>query len=450
MTDSTVGARDLCEPARSSPRFCALTLIAIAHCLLLSCNGAGGRTVPEAREIATSDFSNPGAATSAASAGNSESADLTIASAPTRDEAVHSDSSSPATAASESVAAAPSNQTDRSPMNEPDAPVAMSLAPLRPGEPYVIDRLIGQINGRPIFADEFFAPIEDRLIASRKTMNTAEFVQEVEAVVDRRLQEVALNELFISEAQAALTPEEQRGLSRWQRAVREILLAKSSGIEGEAEQRAQEEGLSLDQRLMAIKDEALVRRLIDQKITPRVIVSWRDIEREYRRRSQEFNPPGQIHFTRIAVATEGNEELISEIGRRLATESFQDVAKSLSPSLVSEWGPFTMREGKIDNLPLVDESLKAELADLATDETKGPLPVGRYTWWLHVSSIEQSAARTVFDPQVQRSLYLDLTRQRQIEEQNRYIDSLFQKGVYDDMDMMRFRLRRVALLRYGR
>jgi hypothetical protein len=256
--------------------------------------------------------------------------------------------------------------------------------------------------------------------------------------------------LFISEAQAALTPEEQMGMSRWQRAVRELLLARSSGIEGEAEQRAQEEGLSLDERLMAIKDEALVRRLIDKKITPRVIVSWRDIEREYRRRFPEFNPAGQIHFTRIALATEDNEELLAEIEQRLRTGSFQQVAESLSPGLVSQWGPFTMREGKIDNLPLVDESLKAELADLDVNETKGPLLVGRYTWWLHVKSIDQPPPRTVYDPQVQRSLHAELLQQRQIEEQNRYIDSLFQKGVYDDLDTMRSRLLRVALLRYGR
>src|SRR5690606_25770339 len=103
-----------------------------------------------------------------------------------------------------------------------DAPIAASpnrsSTPMRepaPGELVVIDSLVGEVNGRPIYAEQFFAPIDAYLRDRAGRLNATEFDRELDLVIQTQLRTVVQNELFLAQARAGLTPEEQQGLFHW-------------------------------------------------------------------------------------------------------------------------------------------------------------------------------------------------------------------------------------------
>ena len=70
----------------------------------------------------------------------------------------------------------------------------------QPGDRALVDSLIGQINGRPIFADDILLPIEDQLIAeSRKSASPDEFARRAQVIVFEWMQSFVISELFLAE-----------------------------------------------------------------------------------------------------------------------------------------------------------------------------------------------------------------------------------------------------------
>ena len=86
---------------------------------------------------------------------------------------------------------------------------------IAPGESVIVDSLIGQVNGRPIYADEVLGPIVDQLNAEYASLPWREFQGVLIRLVRTQLQELILNELYLSEARAGLSADEQTGLRKW-------------------------------------------------------------------------------------------------------------------------------------------------------------------------------------------------------------------------------------------
>ena len=77
-----------------------------------------------------------------------------------------------------------------------------------------------------------------------------------------------------------------------------------------------------------------------------------------------------------------------------------------------------------------------------------PLDQGPFRTWLTVLSIERPPGRSLFDPEVQLALENELTTIRFGQEQERYIDSLRDRWVADNIDAMLTRLLMIARQRY--
>lgn len=323
---------------------------------------------------------------------------------------------------------------------------------LKPGDGVIVDSLIGQVNGRPIFADEFFRPIEDELIAQSRQMTQSQFMQHARAVVEQRLDEVVMNELFLAEAEAGLSQEEQRGLFAFMKMFQEETIAESGGLEGLTRAELELEDITLEQYIEAERNRRLIQKLIFEKIRPRVIVSWRDIEREYERRRDEFNPPAEVTLSRIRLSTERDAAQIADVQTRLdAGETFADVAASLGLENGGKWQTFRTGPGGIDAIEL-NEDIKKHLIGLKQGDTTQPFQVGETnpsTWWLHVTEVKQPPARDIYDPDVQRSLNDYLYNVRFNEQFMHYRQTLFQRGIFDELDDMRDRLLAIAIVRYG-
>jgi hypothetical protein len=65
-------------------------------------------------------------------------------------------------------------------------------------------------------------------------------------------------------------------------------------------------------------------------------------------------------------------------------------------------------------------------------------------------SLEQPKSRSIYDTTVQIGLKNAIRAQRSQIEWQRYIDSLLETGVHDDLEQMAERLFEISMSRYGR
>jgi hypothetical protein len=323
------------------------------------------------------------------------------------------------------------------------------LRPTRPGETVVVDSLVGHVNGRPIFADDFLEPIEDRLLRAAEEKYGVEQQVEFSRIINERLWRVVTNELLLAEAESSLSTDEQRGLFAWLRMMYDEEIRRGGGTRTGAERRLQQSGEDLDEYLGEQKEMVLIHQLQQQKIEPRVIVSWRDIEREYQRRYAEFNPPATVTLARIRLSPVSQPALVDDVARRLAAgESFAEIADELGFADGGVWETFEMGPGGITDIEVAEE-MKQALAGLEQGDTSAPFELGSGVLWLHVVEVRRPAARSIYDPQVQLRLRNSIFGRRRYTELNRYINSLLERGVYDELEDMADRLHRIAMLRYG-
>jgi hypothetical protein len=322
---------------------------------------------------------------------------------------------------------------------------------VQPGDVIIVESVIGQVSGQPIFADAFLEPIAGRLRTYGETSKPGEFSQRAAGVILEQLRQIVLSDLFLAEAEASLTPEQQQGLLAFVRRLKQDLISGSGGLETQAEARSQEQGKTLQQTVEERRDIALIQKQINDKVTPRVIVTWKDIEREYQRRLAEFNPPASVTLSRLRLDGKDPKEKdqIEEVKSRLAAgEDFNTIGQSIGPPAYTTLGAFLMGPGGISDVE-VNPKYKPALANVKLGQTTEPIDMGDSTLvWLHVDKIDQPPPKTLFE--VQGILAAELDQQRKVEEREKYIKALFERGIYDDLRNMGQRALIVARMRYER
>jgi hypothetical protein len=324
------------------------------------------------------------------------------------------------------------------------------LRPTRPGEKVIVDSLVGHVNGRPVFADDFLEPIEDRLMRAAEESSGVQRDHEFRAIINEWLRDVVTNELLLAEAEASLSAQEQRGLVAWLRMMYDEEIRRGGGTRSGAEQRRRRSGEGLDQYLGEQKDMVLIHQLLERKVHPRVIVSWRDVEREYQRLYDDLNPPPTVALARIRLNSATQAAQVEDVSRRLAAgESFTGIAEELGFADGGLWETFEMGSEGIADIE-VSEVMRQALQGLDEGDTSEPLALGSSTVWLHVVEVNRPVTRSIYDPDVQLILRNRIERRRNEAEWFRYVSSLLRRGVYDDLDEMADRLYRIAIVRYGR
>lgn len=343
----------------------------------------------------------------------------------------------------------------------PDAPGQSPAAPreaaqprpgeqlMKPGDIIVIDSVVGQVSGRPIFADALLAPLADELRAQAARLSARDFALYVQQRVNDQLREVVLTELFIAEAEASLTPQQHQGLFAMLRDLQERQISSGRGSRTITEERLREElGLTIEEYTQRERNTRLIWYLLNKKVEPRAIVSWKDVQREYERRKSEFNPPASVTLKMLRLSLANDPDRIADVKSRLAAgESFDSIAGSIGPPAVVTPDPFPMGPGGVSDIP-INDLFKPALAGLNVGETSQPVEADGRITWLYVVSIDQPPPRTLLE--VQRQLYDQIKNRRQTEEREKYIRMLLSRGVHDEIEEMSRRVLTVALLRYGR
>ncbi len=318
----------------------------------------------------------------------------------------------------------------------------------RPGQPVVVDSLIGQVNGRPVYADEVLGPLADQLRAEYERMAWQQFQPVMERLVMQRLQEVVLNELFLAEARASMTQQQQHGLLAFMRTIEQDLVGKSGGVQSRAEQEVMaEEGRTIEEYLRLQEERVLIETLMNERVRPNAVVSWHDVEREYEKRTGEFRPPAEILVGRIRLRTAAVETIMAVQQRLDAGESFSDVAANAGMANRGEWERFVLPATGIKGLEIAD-AYKPVLEKLAVGGVSPPLERGTWTMWFSLLERSQALQRGLYDPDVQQQLQQELYGRAIAQAQTEFINDVLQRGIYDELSLMHRRALAIAATRF--
>lgn len=335
---------------------------------------------------------------------------------------------------------------------QPENAVRAEAQPLT-GSPYLVDSLIGQINGKPVYASRFLAPLDGVLRAkAAEAASPRAWADEARNIIGRQLANEIQDELLLAESRAALSPEQRQGLIFFMQQIRENLAAQNQGVEARAEEQSMaQEGLSLDQKVKEERDKALIRAHVDRTVRPRVNISWRDVQRQYERDFRVFNPPPAAVIRMIFVPTK-NAEGVQKIKDALAAGgAFAAVASDEVNNFARADGgliaPARSFEPPKETAKLFEDPILNKAAQgLAVGQTSAPFELGQNTVWMHLEGIEQKPGRSL--EEVQLEIQNQLRTERFNRELQSFYNRILERGSRTSEDEMLSRLLIIAAERY--
>ncbi len=315
----------------------------------------------------------------------------------------------------------------------------------------LVDALVGQINGKPVYASKFLAPLDGRLRAKVIELdNNRAWQREAGKIIYDALIDQIRDELFLAEARAGLTSDQRRGLLAFVEQLRRNFASQSEGSEELADERSREaEGVSLDKKISDERDKALIRTLVSQQVNPRVNIAWKDIQRRYERDARIYNPPPVANLRMIWVPS-GKVDAASAVATRLASgEAFAAVARDPINEFSSSEGGLIERtfeppygSGRLWEDAILNDNARG----LSVGRTSPPFTFQGHQVWMHLESITQKPGKTLEDAQLE--IATKLRNEKFNEETNRLFNRILERGSRTNERDMTERLLLIASERY--
>jgi hypothetical protein len=318
------------------------------------------------------------------------------------------------------------------------------------GRAEFVDAKVGDINGRPIYANAFLDPMADRLQAEGERLNLANWRRFAQAQIRRELDGLLRDELLRAEAVSSLTPEQQQGLRAFLQTFREDLVSRNLGSQTLAAKRVEEEtGQSLEESLREQEELTLVRLEFQRVINKRVNVSWRDVELRYEQDAEKYNPDPMARFRLIRVRT-SDEQGVAAVRDALASGvPFEQVASDAPNGFNPDTGGLHEAQFKGDfehaEFWAVD-ALNEQARTLRVGQVVGPFEFGSFTGWM---TLEEVVDEKVDLYEAQRQIYNELLNERRNQELTRYIQRLIERANVSGIEEIEQRLLDIAERRYA-
>jgi hypothetical protein len=322
--------------------------------------------------------------------------------------------------------------------------------PIATGELELLDAKVGDINGHPIYASEFFAPIRDQLIAEADRLSMGQWQRVAARAIATRLDGIIADELLRAEAIASLSQQQRLGLRAFLQGFRSDLLSQNLGSSELANRRVlEEQGITLDEALRKQEIDTLIRLTLFREINRRVNVSWRDIKQRYERDLEKYAPPPTATFRRIRVFSTNADDVASVNEQLDSGVAFEEIA-------ASELNTFKPAEGGIESFEIKSEFgatkfygidiLNEKAWSLSSGEWTGPFESGPSTYWLKLEGIEQESI-SLYDAQL--AIQREITLERRLEQQDEYLGRLIDRAHFSSRDEILLQLIDIATERFG-
>ncbi len=314
---------------------------------------------------------------------------------------------------------------------------------------------VGELNGRTIFADEFFEPIMDELRARAKQPRVTykSWRDAARQIIGTRLAEIVRDDLLAAEGRARLKPEQRAaGIRAFIEEENAKAIRTSRGSAAARERALAEQGLTVEQWKREQEQSALAATEINELLDKRVRISWNDIRLYYERSPEKFNPPA-VASVRLIVVDEASKdaaEFFAEALRqnRPFAEAASDPRNLNAPDQGGAMGTKLTLNGEAFSDPLLDRAAATLRAgqhtpepvriDAGTKDSPRPQLV-----WIHIDEIE-SNSRSLADPEVQREIYDKLFQEKRSEELARSLKRLFARVDTSEMENLSARLLEAA------
>ncbi|MBX3322960.1 MAG: hypothetical protein KF757_08215 [Phycisphaeraceae bacterium] len=314
----------------------------------------------------------------------------------------------------------------------------------------LVEAKVGDVNGKPIYANEFLEPMAARLAAEAERRPRGQWVPWAMTEIERRLQDIVTDELLRAEALARLTPEQKQGLRYFLANARADLASGAAGSRSLAQKRlAEEQGMTEDEFIRSREQETLIRATIMREINNRVNVSWRDIEQRYQRDRKTFNPPPTAVFRLIRVPNSSAEGVAFVRDSLARGESFDVVADASESNYKPETGGIDRFEFEgefADAAFFGSDVLNSVARTLSPGSHSDAFELGSSTAWLKLVEITTQSI-SLYDAQlvIQQQLFTE-RRSRELE---RFLSRLQQRASFTSLTDMRDQLFIIADRRYG-
>ncbi|MEM6392736.1 MAG: peptidyl-prolyl cis-trans isomerase [Planctomycetota bacterium] len=347
-----------------------------------------------------------------------------------------------ATTASTPAPAPAGDPTVAAAADEPNTP--QTAQPALNTDPVPLDALVGQINGRPVYAHEILDPIDDRLAALARQFPNEAFRQPAASVIAERLRSIIMQRLIVGAATQDLNALQLTRVRELVEVHRQELIRKHGmGSAALAEANlVQDTGIGLRETLINYRESQLIAIYSSRVVRPKINVTRRDVERYYADNYDRYNRP-QRRDLRLIVVTRDTDR--DEVASRLdAGEPFAEVA-------AHPGNLFAATAGQAFDQPITPEALSSKAtADaafaLGLNEHAGPFPDSGMHYFVQVTEIQPAAQRPLKDVQLEIEQTL---RQEQIRAATtQYRRDLFRDGIYTDPYEMASRLLIIAMKRH--
>lgn len=326
----------------------------------------------------------------------------------------------------------------------------------------IIDALVGQINGRPVFASEILEPLSGRLRAlSGDPVASRNWSRRATEIIVEELRRRIEDELILAEARASLTPEQRAGVFRFINEIQKSLVSNQRGSAVAADETLREtSGRGLYQEAKDRLDRQLIVKELRERIMPKVNVSWRDIQQEYERDYDRFNPPS-VATLRLAYALVDTPDAVEALKVAVAAgKPFAEIAALP----INEFNPktggkiersFTGNYADAEFSPIPE--LNAAFRSLSVGQVIGPIEYAvknertrtesKRVGFVYLEKIDLPSGLTLYDAQL--TLETELRTKRTDEEVRRYFERLRKRGNVSKIEDMTARLLEIATERYA-
>lgn len=312
--------------------------------------------------------------------------------------------------------------------------------------PTLVNSKVGDINGLPIFADEFLEPLSGQLEAEARRLSRREWILFANDLIESELNELLLDELLRAEALARLTPEQQTGFRGFLETIRRDLLSQNYGSRQIAERRLQERaGISEEEFIEQQRQTSLIQATLRDQIGKRVSVSWRDIEQRYERDIDRFRPDPAAAYRIIRV----RDEDVSEVTERLAAgEPYELVASGAYNTFEPDSAGLRIVqfEGPRAEADLFGGPLNEIAQGLGDGEVSEPVKIGSSTYWMKLEGVSEEIV-SLYDAQLQIAAQIE--GERTYEELNRFLGRMVERADIGSIADIQRRLLFIAGSRYA-
>lgn len=305
----------------------------------------------------------------------------------------------------------------------------------------VIDTMIGQINGEPIYAEQFLAPLDSFLRAEAERLRgTGEgwqrgWIDTAAQTIQRQLRDMVRDELILADFFRSVGPDQEQGVLAFVDNIRSTLVSQNLGSEELANRRLlEDEGIDISEKVEQLSEAGLVRAQLERSVFNKVDVSYAEVVDFYNENPELFDPPALATLRVLQVTTDPvrNQEIAQAIARG---DDFADLA-----AIHSAWKP---DEDNLQFVELDDDGFQAtqfwgrpELQELTASLTEGdiggPVELGRSSWWIHLEELDLGEPIELFQAQVQ--IERNLREQKLRAAEDAYIDRLLARANVGDLD----------------